>query len=330
MTTFAQSTSRRNLANLSQNRRIDPGRLAKPTRRSSLTPDQRRRLEQLKDSPPDCMFDECFTEPQIEAKLFVGYDAVPEPDTSWVPNILNGQNAVDLTKRAKELAVLTKAQERECFLWFNYCRYRLGQDLDRYLDNPRRTTLAREVLRWDAKAFEARSRLTGYNLGLAIAMLKRLPQHVDRTEMLSEGYMALLRAIDKFDVGRGFKFSTYACNAIVKAYSRTGLKLEKGRKLAPYTFDPAMERSDWSEVKDREQREFCLERLNLVVTENGAKLDDLEMQILRERYHLDGADGHKPLTLREVGQMVNLTKERVRQIQIHALEKIRRSLEHVI
>ena len=322
MTTMTQPARRSRLA-------AQAGIQRSPSRRK-LAPHRLERLEQLLSETPDCMPHPSFEEAGTEDELFAAYSEIVEPDTSWMSGILNGQPFADSPVRAKELAVLTKVQEQVCFLWFNYCRFRLGAALDIHRSKPQQITAAEEALSWDRRAFEARSRITQYNLGLAIAMLKRLPKHVDRTEMLSEGYMALLRAIDKFDISRGFKFSTYACNAIMKAYSRTGLKLEKRRKLAPYSFDPAMERSNWSEVRDDEQRDYCLERLNQVVSQNGAELDDLEMQILRERYHLDGADGHKPLTLREVGQMVNLTKERVRQIQLHALEKIRRKMEEVI
>jgi RNA polymerase primary sigma factor len=329
MTTLA-TPNRRGLAGLSMARGQSPDRLAPRRRPSSLNPTQQARLKELLDQEQDWMDHPSFTEPDTETALASAYAEIEEPDTSWMSGILSGPAFHDTPSRAKELAVLTKTQEETCFLWFNYCRFRLARALNECRESPARRKVRLEALAWDEKAHQARTCITKFNLGLAIAMLKRLPKHVDRTEMLSEGYMALLRAIDKFDIARGFKFSTYACNAIVKAYSRTGLKLEKRRKLAPYSFDPAMEKSNATELRDEEQREYCLERLNHVVQQNGANLDELEIQILRERYHLEGADGPKPLTLREVGQMVNLTKERVRQIQLHALEKIRRKMEEVI
>ena len=56
--------------------------------------------------------------------------------------------------------------------------------------------------------------------------------------------MALLRAVDKFDAGRGYKFSTYACRAILKAFSRQGMKLSKYRQRFPTDFDPKLEKSE--------------------------------------------------------------------------------------
>ena len=49
---------------------------------------------------------------------------------------------------------------------------------------------------------------------------------VDFAEVVSEGNMALIRAVDKFNVERGFKFSTYACRAILKAFSRTAHEVQ--------------------------------------------------------------------------------------------------------
>ncbi|MEZ6241833.1 MAG: sigma factor [Phycisphaerales bacterium] len=74
---------------------------------------------------------------------------------------------------------------------------------------------------------------------------------VDFADLVSEGNMALLRAVDKFDAGRGFKFSTYACRAILKAFSRQGMKLSKYRQRFPTDFDPKLEESDYLERSAR-------------------------------------------------------------------------------
>ena len=67
---------------------------------------------------------------------------------------------------------------------------------------------------------------------------------VDFGELVSEGNMALLRAVEKFDIGRGFKFSTYACRAILKAFSRIAMKTNRYRQAFPTEFDPTMEKSN--------------------------------------------------------------------------------------
>lgn len=294
------------------------------TRRSAA--DRARRIQQLSERHPDYMDNPVFADEEACQELAEAFEQIETPDTSWVSHLLTGPSGSSLSRISKEIAVFTKEQERVSFLWFNYCRFRTSEALDD-VEGEHDLRGQSKVLAWDDKALEARERIAQYNLGLAVAMLKRLPPSVDRTEMLSEGFLALLRAIDKFDIDRGFKFSTYACNAIVKAYSRRGMKLTRQHQLAPYSFEPSMEKTDWTDTCNGDQKDFCLEVLRKVLHENTAKLEPIEYRILQERYHLDGAEGDKPLTLREVGAMVNLTKERVRQIQIKALARIRKELE---
>merc|ERR1711879_833309 len=101
---------------------------------------------------------------------------------------------------------------------------------------------------WYRKSERIREQIAETNLALVLAMAKRTRMsEVDFSDLVSEGNMALLRAVDKFDVGRGFKFSTYACRAILKAFSRSGMKHTRYRQMFPADFDPKMERSDYME-----------------------------------------------------------------------------------
>ena len=89
---------------------------------------------------------------------------------------------------------------------------------------------------------------------------------VDFADLISEGNMALLRAVDKFDAARGFKFSTYACRAILKAFSRQGVKLSKYRAMFPTDFDPALEKSNHAENKRAEHEDDCVTELKDIIT----------------------------------------------------------------
>ena len=64
-----------------------------------------------------------------------------------------------------------------------------------------------------------------------------------------------------------------------------------------------------------------------IVQENAADLTDVERTVIEHRFGLDAADNEKPMTLEQVGQIIGVTKERVRQIQNKAMEKIRLTLE---
>jgi RNA polymerase sigma factor (sigma-70 family) len=187
---------------------------------------------------------------------------------------------------------------------------------------------AKEILRWYRVAKVYREQIAETNLALVLAMAKRTRMsEVDFADLVSEGNMALLRSVDKFDCGRGFKFSTYACRAILKAFSRQGIKFSKYRQRFPTDFDPALEKSNHVEtVRATHERESADEVKHIVLT-NQAELTDVERTVIHHRFGLDGGTERLPLTLEQVGQIIGVTKERVRQIQNKALEKIRTALE---
>jgi RNA polymerase sigma factor (sigma-70 family) len=139
--------------------------------------------------------------------------------------------------------------------------------------------------------------------------------------------MALLRAVDKFDAGRGYKFSTYACRAILKAFSRQGMKLSKYRQRFPTDFDPKLEKSNFLETKRSTFEKDAAEEVKRIVLQNTADLTDVERTVIEHRFGLESGELDKPMTLEQVGQIIGVTKERVRQIQNKAMEKIKLQLE---
>jgi RNA polymerase sigma factor (sigma-70 family) len=184
------------------------------------------------------------------------------------------------------------------------------------------------LLYWHRKAEQYRDQIAQTNLALVLAMAKRTRMNeVDFADLVSEGNMALLRSVDKFDVSRGFKFSTYACRAILKAFSRSGMKHSQYRQFFPTDFDPALERSDHQRRRFDEHESDCADEVMRIVHANRAELSDVERQVISHRFALNREQHSSPLTLEQVGQIVGLTKERVRQIQNKALSKIRRTLE---
>ena len=141
--------------------------------------------------------------------------------------------------------------------------------------------------------------------------------------------MPIPRSVDKFDCGRGFKFSTYACRAILKGFSRVAMRTSRHRGRFPTEFDPSLEKSDFVDRKRESAENDCVDELRLIITANRAELNDVEMTVIRERFAWPaaGRDEASPKTLEQVGSIIGVTKERVRQIQNKALGKIREVLE---
>jgi RNA polymerase sigma factor (sigma-70 family) len=175
-----------------------------------------------------------------------------------------------------------------------------------------------------------REQISETNLALVLAMARRVRLgESDFPDLIGEGNMALMRSVDKFDCGRGFKFSTYACRAILKAFSRFGIKLVKHRQRFPSEFDPEFERSNHLEtVREQHARDSAAE-VRFLVESDRAELSDVERKVIEHRFGLDAPVGSPSLTLEQVGQMIGVTKERVRQIQNKALEKLRMALEEL-
>lgn len=263
--------------------------------------------------------------------LFEEAPPIQKPDTSWYHPVMD--NFTDTrTNKSVGTVLLTAKEEQALFLQFNYCRFRVCQVRDElqaqdHIDPER----AREMLEWFRKAEAYRDQIAQTNLALVLAMAKRTRMsEVDFADLVSEGNMALLRAVDKFDVARGFKFSTYACRAILKAFSRSGVKLSKYRQMFPTDFDPKLEKSNHSEVKRDEHEEDCVDELRAIIHQNRAELTDIEQEVIEHRFAINKPEGQPdahPLTLEQVGKIIGVTKERVRQIQNKALDKLRQSLE---
>ncbi|WP_428389036.1 sigma-70 family RNA polymerase sigma factor [Mucisphaera sp.] len=290
--------------------------------------------DQLELEVYDYMDHELFSEPAARAEKLIFREAedIPEPDVQWYNPLIEDVLGVHARAVTTGTILLTAKQEQALFLQFNYARCRASRLHDR-LRRQRKLNagMARKFLDWHRKAESYRDQIANTNLGLVLAMAKRTrATDLEFGDMVSEGNMALMRAIDKFDASRGFKFSTYACRAILKAFSRAGQKQTRHRRLFPAEYDPKFEKSDFSERQRADHEEACVDEVSDIVRSNRAELSEVEIAVLDHRFGLR-EETRKPngrgFTLEQVGRTIGVTKERVRQIQNRALEKIRHHLE---
>lgn len=217
--------------------------------------------------------------------------------------------------------LLTPQLEQELFCRLNYVRFR-AEKL-RLAINAKRPAKARlsELQRLIDVADQVRNHIIHANVRLVISIVKQFADERNRfDDLLSEGISCLIKAVDKFDFDRGFRFSTYATRAVRREVFRlvqrqhrdrarysTGtqelLSQELNRSLKPEGVDIS-----WAALDD------CIGRL-------FAALDDREKFIVGARYGFDDI-GAKP-TFQRLGQMLGVSKERVRQIEQRALGKLR-------
>lgn len=302
--------------------------------RKRLSPDDERLLATILSVEQDFIDSPAFYEEQADRKIYDEAPDIQKPDTTWYHPVMDDLSATQRTRTVKsaQQVILTGAEERVLFHQFNYARYRVWKLQQDVWSRPSRLPTpeqADEILRWHRKSERIREQIAETNLALVLAMAKRTRMsEVDFADLVSEGNMALLRAVDKFDAGRGYKFSTYACRAILKAFSRQGMKLSKYRQRFPTDFDPKLEKSNFLETKRSTFEKDAAEEVRRIVQENRAELTDVERTVIEHRFGLEHkSEEEKPMTLEQVGQIIGVTKERVRQIQNKAMEKIKRQLE---
>lgn len=298
-----------------------------------LSSDDERLLSQIMATEQDFIDSPAFYEQEADKKIYEEVEAVPLPDTSWYHPVMDDLSSTtrNRTVKSAQQVILTGKQEKILFHKFNYARYRVWKIQQDVWASPSKKPTpeeALEILRWHRIADRIRVQIAETNLALVLAMAKRTRMsEVDFADLVSEGNMALLRAVDKFDAGRGYKFSTYACRAILKAFSRQGMKLSKYRQRFPTDFDPKLEKSNFLETKRATFERDAAEEVKRIVLENRAELTDVERTVIEHRFGLESGEQDKPMTLEQVGQIIGVTKERVRQIQNKAMEKIRLVLE---
>ncbi len=293
---------------------------------SRFTPAERERLQQRCSEPIEAFVETGFRERGVEARIL----SVVVPAV-WVPSVPDPSES-DRSPRAPQRRSLTQIEEHALFARFNYARYRTMLILRRFKN--RRLSLAalRAILRWDKVALDARDAIIQANLGLIPAMIERSRNiAVEFGELLSEGQFALIRSVYKFDCSRGFRFSTYACRAILTSFTRASMGQVRYRDRFPAEFDPDMQKSDALERRRDDAARDYVETLTELLKNNSVGLSKVEVRILAERFgisrFLPKGKSASQKTLREVADQFGVTKERVRQIQNKAMSKLRDAIE---
>jgi len=276
------------------------------------------RARRLKETRIDYVDHELFHAPDADARI-LEIDR-PEP----APVVKPSRVPTDLPAYLRALydtPLLTRDQEADLFLRYNYLRFKaasITRDLDPCTATDDDLDRIEHAL---AQAQSVKKEIIQANLRLVVSIAKR---HMRRNhnffELISDGNMSMIRAVEKFDVSLGNKFSTYASWAIMKNFARSiPEKHYHSRKYITgqdELIDVAAARSD----------EFAsptdLETVRGALKQGLSQLTERESVIVQRHFGLGAKPGQES-TLEELGRKFGVTKERIRQIEKRAIEKLR-------
>jgi RNA polymerase sigma factor (sigma-70 family) len=220
------------------------------------------------------------------------------------------------------IPLLTREEEAYYFRKLNFLKYKAAQIQEKLDPNRPKARDMDQIEKLLDESTDVKNFLIRSNLRLVVSIAKR---HIrpggNFFEMVSDGNMSLIRAIEKFDYTKGNKFSTYASWAIMKNYARSipaeYKVLDRFRTGNDELF---FQSTDERESQYRE--ELINQKQHAVIMSILDQLDGREKDILIYRYGLNARN--EPQTLEQVGDRFGVTKERIRQLESRALKKLRR------
>jgi len=260
----------------------------------------------------------CFNEPSAESNILGAYlfgtgldqiDVKPSKAPALPSHLA----------RLCEAKLLTPVEEKSVFQRMNYLRFRADA----------LKAKAGASNSWNVRRIECllkaadwyRDWIVKSNMRLVISIVKKFvnPQN-GFDDLLSDGIVALIRAVDKFDVGMGFRFSTYATQVVRRSTYRSVMEKQTDRQRSVGSIhENGIDISDdQKESSMSEQRWHELRaRLSLMLDH----LDRREKFIIRARFSLGG---HRRIqTLQRLADKLGVSKERIRQLEKRALDKLR-------
>ena len=217
--------------------------------------------------------------------------------------------------------LLTQPQEAALFRRMNFLKYRaerLLMEIDH--EQPDARMLERiEADLADAKA--TRDQIIERNIRLVVSVVKKFvtPQ-ISFDEMLSDGIVTLMGTVEKFDYGRGYRFSTYAYRSIARAASRTVKTSHREKQRYSDRCENELVDETSGVTSEEASDQLRWEQERSLVSQLIERLEPREQVIVSERFAL--GDETKVQTLRAIAQKLGISKERVRQLEQKALAKL--------
>jgi len=248
-----------------------------------------------------------------------------EPERRVEPFELVGEDLLpEYLQVLKITPVLNREQEIELFRRYNYLKHLVAQERHQLKLAKVDANLLAQLEAYLDEAEEIRKMLVEANLRLVVSIAGKHTSHeASFLELVSKGNFALIQAVEEFDYTKGFRFSRRAALDIAKEYAKvsgrsTELTPKRAASLASIQRDLRGTAADVSALEQARQS------LAAVIRE---ELDEREQYVILHHFGLTGSSIRKNTkTLKQIGDELELTKERIRQIELTALQKLRQRL----
>jgi RNA polymerase sigma factor (sigma-70 family) len=211
--------------------------------------------------------------------------------------------------------LLTPTRQRCLFLAYNFWRCRLAHAIGRLRPETARRREVLLVRGIAAKSQAIRNEIVAANLRLVVSVAKRhLRPRLSLMDLVSEGNLTLLRAVEAFDVHRGHCFSTYASFALMRCFARAVPQLiGRSEGVEPERIQAVSDPAATREVEALEARD----RLAAA----WQRLSPREQAVVAGSFGLGATPSE--LSHGELGRQLGVSRQRVRQIEQAAIEKLR-------
>lgn len=255
---------------------------------------------------------------------FAGSAATNEASPERLTELLDAPTRSDT--RLGESNLLTRDQEQDLFQRMNFVKYLADCKRNELLEHE--ATIVPEMLQEQLAAIETlldegrqiRDHIVQANMRLVMSIVKKFvtPQ-LSFDELLSEGIMTLMQAVDKFDYDRGFRFSTYAYRSIARAaYHAVAATQKEEARMTRDAEEWAFEQPNVKNAASMVDQVWS----NIREVTNGMleQLDRRERFIIRSRYAL--GSHRKVRTFQYLADKLGVSKERARQLERRAVQKM--------